>query len=150
MVQRRQFFVPFGAQVEGASSMTPHQYILSAICAKAQADGAIPADAAINGSTVDALYDALKDADGHWDYVSEFRSGDVDTGLNCKRSRHYESKAVAAKINGTWVGWTYWYGGGKHGDPEAVYWMEYAYFCDCVEEEKVVTGCAFTAKWQAA
>jgi len=37
-----------------------------------------------------------------------------------------------------WVGWTYWYGGGKHGEPESVEWMEDAYFVGVKEETRVV------------
>ncbi len=88
---------------------------------------------------VDELYDALVESGQHWDAKSEMREGDVETGLPCQYSRHYESKSVAAKMpDGSWVGWTYWYGGGKHGEPEAIDWMEEAYSLDCKEEEKLV------------
>ncbi len=30
-------------------------------------------------------------------------------------------------LDGSWVGWTFWYGGGKHGEPGNVPWMEDAY-----------------------
>jgi hypothetical protein len=63
----------------------------------------------------------------------------VETHLSCPSSRHYESDAVAAKApDGSWVGWTYWYGGGKHGEPEAIDWIEDAYDVICAEEEKLV------------
>ena len=80
------------------------------------------------------------------DYVYEFREGQVETDVTCEWCRHYESKSVAANIDGTWIGWTYWYGGGKHGEPEAVAWMEDAYFLDVTEEEKLVTVRTFTKK----
>lgn len=93
----------------------------------------------ITAENVDELYEALEDADEHWDGVSEVRGSGIDTGLDCDWSRHYESKAVAAKMpDGSWVGWTYWYGGGKHGEPEAIDWMDKAYDLNCVEEEKVM------------
>jgi hypothetical protein len=89
----------------------------------------------------------LADHDQQWDYLHEFREGSHRTGLDCDWSRHYESHAVARKLHdGTWVGWTYWYGGGKHGDPESIEWMPQAYEVDCVEEEKLVTVCTFTKK----
>lgn len=73
------------------------------------------------------------------DIKGDFRSGDVETGLPCEYSRHYESKAVAAQmVDGSWVGWTYWYGGGKHGEPEAIDWIDDAYDLDVTEEEKLV------------
>ncbi len=99
------------------------------------------------GEQVDAAYETLVLADAHWDYESERRCGQVETGLPCESSRHYESKSVAAKLSdGSWVGWTYWYGGGKHGEPEAIEWLAYAYDLECVEEEKVVLVRTFTKK----
>jgi len=98
-------------------------------------------------ANVDELYSALVEAQEHYDGASEVRSCGVDTGLPCEWSRHYESKAVAMKMpDGSWVGWTYWYGGGKHGEPEAIDWMDEAYEVDCTEEEKVVTVRTFTAR----
>lgn len=89
---------------------------------------------------IDAEYEALEKADRYWDPMEEIRSGEVETGLPCEWSRHYESKSVAAQyLDGSWVGWTYWYGGGKHGCPEEVEWIDGAKDLTCVEEEKVVT-----------
>lgn len=80
-----------------------------------------------------------------YDYKYEFREGEHDTNVPCDSSRHYESKSVSAQCpDGTWVGWTYWYGGGKHGEPEAIDWIEHAYNLDCVEEEKLVIVRKFT------
>jgi hypothetical protein len=61
-----------------------------------------------------------------------------ETGIQAQYSRHYESKAVARQFGDKWVGWTYWYGGGKHGEPESVEWMEHAYFVEVKEETQVV------------
>lgn len=82
------------------------------------------------------------------DTVSEFRGGyDVVTEIPCETSRHYESQSVAARLDdGTWVGWTYWYGGGKHGDPGSINWMSEAYYLDCVEKQEVKTVRYFTKK----
>src|SRR5512143_1962441 len=96
---------------------------------------------------VDDLYDALVEADEHWDGKNEIRCGEVETSLPCPFSRHYESKAVAMKMpDGSWVGWTYWYGGGKHGEPEAIDWMEEAYDVECHEEEKLVVVQTFKVR----
>ncbi|MNQ94303.1 hypothetical protein D3C85_1098150 [compost metagenome] len=82
-----------------------------------------------------------------YDYKYEFREGEVETNVEAPYSRHYESKSVAAQLpNGEWVGWTYWYGGGKHGDPEAIDWIEYAYDLDVTEEEKMVVVRTFKIK----
>lgn len=62
------------------------------------------------------------------DCRSELRGSGAETGLPCPHSRHYECKAVAAQmLDGSWVGWNYWYGGGKHGEPRSMPWMEDAY-----------------------
>jgi len=100
----------------------------------------------IDESNVDELFQTLLvDEDLHWDEKNELRQGDCETELPCEWSRHYESKSVAVKApNGRWVGWTYWYGGGKHGEPEAIDWMDEAYFLDCVEQEKLVTVRTFS------
>lgn len=93
----------------------------------------------ISEENVDCLYQELKERDAHWDFESEFRRGDVGTNIEPQYSRHYESKSVAAKCcDGTWVGWTYWYGGGKHGNPGEIEWMNGAYDLNCTEEWKVV------------
>lgn len=73
------------------------------------------------------------------DIMNEIRSGDYETGLGSEYSRHYESKAVAMDmLDGTAVGWTYWYGGGKHGEPESIDWMGEAYDVDYTEEMQPV------------
>ena len=93
-------------------------------------------------ANVDELFDAV---DEPQDAMNDVRCGEVETGLPSPSSRHYEAKEVAAKApDGSWVGWTYWYGGGKHGEPESVEWIEYAYDLTCVEEEKRVVVQTFT------
>jgi hypothetical protein len=43
-------------------------------------------------------------------------------------SRHLECKQVAAKMyDGSFVAWNYWYGGGKHTEPEYAEWIDSAY-----------------------
>jgi hypothetical protein len=77
--------------------------------------------------------------DGLGDSKYEVRCGDLETELSCESSRHYESNAVAMKFpDGSWVGWTFWCGGGKHGEPEAIEWINNAYDIECKEEEKLV------------
>lgn len=96
---------------------------------------------------IDGYFTELDDADELQDAISEVRSSGEETGLPCPYSRHYESKAVAAELpDGSWVGWTYWYGGGKYGQPEAVEWMADAYDVDCKKEERLVVVREFSAK----
>jgi hypothetical protein len=117
--------------------MTPQQKIK----AKILQDCEIPCDESNVDETFDNAGDRVQDA------IFELREGQVETKLDCDWSRHYESKSVAAKmLDGSWVGWTYWYGGGKHGEPESIPWMEEAYDLDCVEEEKMVVVRTFTKK----
>lgn len=93
-------------------------------------------------STVTEIEDRrreLDEEDGLEDARPEVRGSGIETGLPCESSRHYEAKAVAAQmLDGSWVGWTYWYGGGKHGEPDAVEWIEYAYDVEVREVTKVV------------
>lgn len=89
---------------------------------------------------IEAAYGRLVEEDVHWDYESEFRQGEVGTDVPAPSSRHYESRSVAVKTcDGSWVGWTFWYGGGKHGQPGEIDWMSEAYDLTCTEEQKVVT-----------
>ena len=98
-------------------------------------------------ANVDELYDELVAMDAHWDGKNEVRGSGTETQLKCQFSRDYESKAVAMKMpDGSWVGWTYWYGGGKHSEPEAIGWMEEAYDVDCHEEEKLVVVQTFNRR----
>ena len=84
---------------------------------------------------------------GVQDLMEEFRQSGIETGLDSEFSRHYEGEAVATRMSdGSWVGWTYWTGGGKFGDPENVPWIEDAYYVDCAEEEKMMVVRTFTKK----
>jgi hypothetical protein len=96
---------------------------------------------------INDAYDQLINADAYWDYECAFRQGQVETNIPPESSRHYCSRSVAMKTSdGSWVGWTYWYGGGKHGEPQSEPWMDYAYDLDCKEEEKLVLVRTFTKK----
>lgn len=97
---------------------------------------------------IDNAYDFVYDGDDQYDLLDvegELRKGEIETNIDSPLSRHYENKSVAAQApDGSWVGWTYWYGGGKHGEPEAIDWMNEAYNLDCVAEEKLVVVRTFT------
>ncbi|UZS00892.1 hypothetical protein [Pseudomonas phage vB_PsaM_M1] len=96
---------------------------------------------------VEALYEKMYDEDILWDAISEIRCSGINTNIACPYSRHYESQSVALQcIDGSWVGWTYWYGGGKHGEPESIDWIEHAYDLDVKEEEKLVIVREFSKK----
>ena len=116
--------------------MTPRQKILWLILASCFAKEEpllYPCD------NVEQLYADLVKKDQHWDAEEEVRQSGVETKLPCEYSRHYESKAVAAKLpDGSWVGWTYFHGGGKHGQPNEIPWINDAYDVICTEETKTV------------
>lgn len=124
--------------------MTPEQKIKQRILLNLVDQGSLSIDpAAITSDNVDELYE---DQDVY-DLEYEFRQGEVETDIPCEYSRHYESKSVAAKMaDGSWVGWTYWLGGGKHGEPESIPWMSEAYELDVKEEEKLVIVQTFSKK----
>lgn len=97
--------------------------------------------------TEDEVEELWDDADDIYDAISEIRTSGIETGLPGQYSRHYESEEVAVQCpNGDWVGFTYWHGGGKFGEPEAIDWMEHAYDLDCIEEQKVMTVRTFSKK----
>jgi hypothetical protein len=78
------------------------------------------------------------------DVKYELRQGEIETNIGSECSRHYESKSVAIHLKDFdgftgYIGWTYWYGGGKYGCPEGVEWVPYAYFLDIIDEKEVVT-----------
>lgn len=98
-----------------------------------------------NNLTEDEVEQLWEGEDSIYDAKNEIRCSGTPTGLECDYSRHYESEAVATQCpNGEWVGWTYWHGGGKHGEPEAIDWIEYAYDIDVVSEEKLVVVHTFS------
>ena len=126
--------------------MTPEQKIKHLVLVKLASFSGGPAPEATD-ENIDALYQVASDNDDGdlQDAREEIRSGGTETKLECEISRHYESKAVAAQaVDGSWVGWVYWYGGGKHGEPQAVDWMDKAYDLTCAEDQKLVTVRTFT------
>lgn len=94
---------------------------------------------------VEELWDEYSDE--VYDYLYEFREGEVETDVEPEYCRYLEASSVAARTpDGSWVGWTYYYGGGKHSNPEEIEWIPYAYDLECKEEEKLVVVRTFTKK----
>jgi hypothetical protein len=101
----------------------------------------------LNEESIDAEWESAEESGRTQDYLQEFRSGEEETTIGAPFSRHYEGDSVAAQMfDGYWVGWTYWHGEGKHGEPEAIDWIEYAYDLECKEEEKLVVVRTFSKK----
>lgn len=82
------------------------------------------------------------------DEKNDFRCSGQATNLTCSGySRYYECEQVAIKlVDGSYVSWIYWTGGGKHGEPESIPWIDDAFEVDCVEEQKMVTVYNFSVK----
>ncbi len=119
--------------------MTPYRKLLWAVLVDAAESYGFILPATVDETNVEALYAELCERDIHWDCVRELRESGIETGLEGPASRHYESKEVAAKMpDGSWVGWTYWHGGGKHGNPESIPWMPDAYDVTMEEKEELV------------
>lgn len=124
--------------------MTPEQRIKQLILHR-QAEWEKNDPPAVTADNIDEVFDAANEDWGLQDAINDVRYGGMETQLPCESSRHYESKSVATKaLDGSWVGWTYWFGGGKHGEPEAMPWMEDAYEVFCTEEQKMVTVRTFS------
>ena len=125
--------------------MTPEQKIKWAAM-KIDADWQKEVLPHFDESNFDDLWDNFVEKDLQWDALSEIRPGEFETDIPSKEwSRHYEQKEVAAKMpDGSYVGWTYWYGGGKHGEPESIDWMCDAYNVKCIEEKMVVVVRTFS------
>ena len=81
------------------------------------------------------------------DFISEVkhetRSGDFETNITPPCLRNYEVKSVAKKLKHEdfdgYIGWNYYYGGGKHSNPEELEWVGEAYFLELVEQREIVT-----------
>ena len=127
--------------------MTPEQKLKHLVLLKSVHFGAEPLPYEVTAENVDALYEERFIADDGelQDARSEIRCSGENTNIGAPMSRNYESNSVAAEyLDGSWVGWTYWYGGGKYGEPEAIDWMDEAYDLDCKEEEEMVTVRTFS------
>jgi len=117
---------------------TPEQLIKLAIIRMAIEWEQVVTDWVESPDTIDDTYDSFMDDDCLYDVDNEIRESGQSTDLtHSDCSRHYESEIVAIQVDGIWVAFTYWTGGGKHGEPEAIDWMDDSFFVD-VEEYKTV------------
>lgn len=99
----------------------------------------------VTEETIERQYALLTETDCEQEYEEEFRCSGIPTGLPTHYSRHYEAKEVAKQLqDGSWVGWTYYYGGGKHGEPQEMDWMTGAYELEVTE--KLMPVKVFTKK----
>ena len=130
--------------------MTPEQKLKHAILLRQVAYGGLVLGDPVTAENIDALFESSNEDYELQDATCAIRSGVIQTELPTPMSRHYEAKEVAAQMpDGSWVGWTYWYGGGKHGEPESIDWMDQAYDLEMAEETKTVVVRTFTKKFHA-
>jgi len=111
--------------------------VYSASVAKGkEPDWEVPSDPdEIDGLYIDELYEDIE----VFNESEEFRdSFALSTEIPCPYNSYFESKSVANLIGDQWVGWTFYYGGGKHSSPEDVEWIDDAYYLDAREETRVV------------
>ena len=123
--------------------MTPKQKIKWAILAKLDKEGGTNHAQEASAENIDELYDEVFEGSGDQrNYEIEFSQGEVKTNIKPEDGGYSQSKSVAAEIpqgSGSWVGWTHYYGGGKHAQPEDIEWMDDAYHLTCTTEQKLVT-----------
>ena len=127
--------------------MTPEQRIKREILRDAiKVDTSLSCKVDLTSKNIDEAYETVfEDLGTQYECEDEFREKGFETDIPSPDSRHYESTSVAYQFSDTlWVGWTVWYGGGKHGEPESIEWMADAYELTCVETEKLVTMREFT------
>jgi hypothetical protein len=86
---------------------------------------------------IDELFDEHEELT---DAINELRGIGMATNIPAPFSRHYERDSVALQLpDCTFVGWTYWYGGGKHGNAEEIDWIDTAYDVELVSTKEIVT-----------
>lgn len=105
-------------------------------------DGEITSAVNINAENIGEVFEQFQQ--DHDDYMYEnmyaLRESGKPSNIKCEQySRYYELEEVAYQTKtGHWIGWTYWHGGGKHGEPEDIDWIPHAYFLDIVAEKQVI------------
>lgn len=126
--------------------MNAQQLLQKAILLKAVEFGTIQSfDDGLGGDQVDELYNSYDRYDELADAWCEVRYDGIDCNLpTITSSRHYEVDAKAINIDGKWVKFDFYYGGGKHGDPDEYNYIEDAVIVDCTQEEITVIKYTFS------
>jgi hypothetical protein len=101
-----------------------------------------------SGGDIDAHYQhEHENDDGYFqDGRNEARNGIEAPEIDTPSSNHYEVDAHVGKLpDGSYVGWWFYYGGGKHGQPEyAIDWVSDAFDVHHKAEEITTTKHTFT------
>jgi hypothetical protein len=94
----------------------------------------------------DELYDYIKEHEV-MGFLEDIRCSGTETNLEPKQySRNYEVDFVSEIISGRCIGWSYYYGGGKHGYPEDCDWLQTAEYLDYTEYEVTVIKRTFSRR----
>lgn len=127
--------------------LTPQDYIHKGIIEEVLSWGDVTLNCELTLKNASEIYNDPEEYFTGVDYPSDhiyesyqdYRSSGEECNILPKiYSRHYEVDYVVKEIDGKWVGWNYWYGGGKHAEPEAIDWIGDAEFVK-VQSEEVVT-----------
>lgn len=124
--------------------MNAPQKLMRAILEKAKEYNEEISIPELTSENIESVYDDLDENDcgAIQDAREEIRCSGIETGLPAEFSRHYECDKVAARMSdGSWIGWNYWHGGGKHGEPSAIDWIDSA--VDLIATEKTVISYDF-------
>lgn len=96
----------------------------------------IPSDVEINEENIDEVFNQYSADWELQDAQEDIRCSGSATDLATPYSRHYECDFVARQaVDGSWIGWPYWYGGGKYSEPESIDWLSDVVDLDCTEKE---------------
>lgn len=112
--------------------MTPSQKLKKHLIT--ECDGEFPSDV-VTGEDIDLYWSQINHLlDWRW-----LRSEGVETDLIAPYDRNYQCRIHASEMeDGTWVAWPYWTGGGKHGDPGSIPWIEDAFEVETWTEPRTV------------
>lgn len=128
-------------------SFTAQQLLRKAVLEKAMQFGNIKAErlSLFEPNEIDELYESYDRWGELADPWNEIRYSGVSCDLPATTwSRHYEVDSKAIKIDDIWVQFDYYYGGGKHSEPEDFDYIHHAKIVDCEETQVTVTQYNFS------
>ena len=77
-------------------------------------------------------------ADTLQELLVDFRYSGTASNLSAPYSRHFEVDMHVRLIDGVWIAWPFYYGGGKHAEPDVIEWIGQAKIVEIEREEVVV------------
>lgn len=126
--------------------MNAQQLLRKAILLKAvDFENIVPFKENLSGDEIDRLYESYDRWNELADPWNEIRYSGIDCNLKATTwSRHYDVDSKAIKIDDKWIQFDYYYGGGKHSEPEYFDYIEHAKIVDCTEEQITITKYNFS------